>query len=170
MASQTFTNTTIANEYRSTDTWYAGIELEDGTVTLADTVTELLASIMVDYEPEESLDGVEAAFEARTDFAVLQANMRQGLLALIATDQGAFNPDEESEETLTAIFSDRDVFVPRVELWDGKVPLVLVSTEYAPYSEVPRPTGNVEWIDPFTDLTLLTTLEKLGNFTVRFFE
>ena len=167
MASQTITNTTIENSLNESDQWYAALELEDGTVTFADTIAELVGAVIEGYDPEVSEDGIVQAFNDRTDFAVQQANARQGLLALVAADEGEFNPDEESEESLTAIFADRDEFVPVVELWAGKVPLVLIATEYAPYSEIPRPDGNVQWIDPYTDLTLLTSLAALGVLQVR---
>lgn len=168
MAFQTFTNTTIAHELNAGDGWYAALEFEDGTVIFSDTLTEILGELLDGYgEDITSEAGAEQAFNARVDFAVRQANARQGLLALIATDDGDFDPEVESEDTLTAIFSDRDEYIPVVELWDGKVPLVLISTEYEPFTEIPKPTGNVQWVNPATDLTLLSSLAELGAFELR---
>lgn len=170
MAFQTTTNTTIDHELNEGDGWYAALESADGTVIFADSLTEILGQLIDGYVASTSEEGAVQAFNDRVDYAVRQANVRQGMFALMATDDGQFDPDVESEETLTAIFADRDEFVPVVELWAGHVPLVLIETEYAPYTDVPRPAGNVRWVNPATDLTLLRSLAAFGDFELRFFD
>ena len=49
-------------------------------------------------------------------------------------------------------------------VWDGPCRLVLVSTQYAPWSQFETPTGTqVDWIDPITSWTLLRSLSELGR-------
>ena len=78
--------------------------------------------------------------------------------------EGDFDPEVESEAVLTAIFAEKDQAVLDIEEWDHKMPLFLIATDYAPYTKVPAPKGNVLWIDPATELTLLLSLQALGDF------
>jgi len=49
--------------------------------------------------------------------------------------------------------------VDLVDRWDCRIPLILVSTGFEPYSEVPAPVGEIWWIDVIEDSTLLGSLE-----------
>jgi len=72
--------------------------------------------------------------------------------------------------------ADRDVLLgprdrpPAVAAWQAPVPLVLVSAFYQPDGTLPRPQasggGQVLWIDPATDETLLVSLHQAGWVTV----
>jgi hypothetical protein len=42
------------------------------------------------------------------------------------------------------------------------VPLVLMTSDYVPFTERPAPTGNIFWLDPTTELTYLRSLDRLG--------
>lgn len=44
--------------------------------------------------------------------------------------------------------------------WSHLVPLVLVAANYAPFTNAPRPTGNVLRIGPFTESTHLHRVAK----------
>ena len=49
-----------------------------------------------------------------------------------------------------ALFDGRDT-------WTCRIPLILVSTAFAPYSDIPAPDGNVWWLDPIDDISLLAS-------------
>jgi hypothetical protein len=55
---------------------------------------------------------------------------------------------------------------PTVADWRAPVPLVVVSAFYEPDSDLPRPResggGQILWIDPATDETLLVSLHEAG--------
>lgn len=55
---------------------------------------------------------------------------------------------------------------PAPAVWDGPVPLVLVTTFYQPTGRLARPReqdgGQVWWIDPTTPMSLLTSLHTVG--------
>lgn len=78
---------------------------------------------------------------------------------------------DESEESLTALLSDKTVPVEGFESWDHEtVPLVLLATDYDPYvPDRPAPTGNIVWIDPSDETAFLNSLSNLGviNFYVQ---
>jgi hypothetical protein len=72
--------------------------------------------------------------------------------------------------------ADREVLLgprdkpPSVRSWQAPVPLVLVSAFYEPDGTLPRPRaaagGQILWIDPATDQTLLVSLHEAGWITV----
>lgn len=139
--------------------WYAAMEREEGTIVVADTLTDLVAQLIDDYP----LDGGAEALDARVAFASRVAQSRQAALAFVATAESQFDPAVESEEALTALFADRELPVADVEVWGHEVPLVLLNTSYAPYTDVAAPSGNVQWIDPSDEGALLRSLVDLGD-------
>ena len=70
-----------------------------------------------------------------------------------ATDKGTFDPEmlaatPEGETILNALMVERTVPLTEVSEWTFEVPLVLVDTDYAPFTERARPDGRIIWIDP----------------------
>lgn len=138
------------------------ISFNDTTV-FADTRTELTSQLIEGYaEIPDGEAGDEQALLARYRSVVDIANTTQGLVAGQAAESGQFDPATETEDTLTAMFTDKDQKIDEIAEWNHKVPLVLVASGYAPYNSTPRPTGNVLWLDPFTETTYLETLAEIG--------
>lgn len=135
----------------------------DDLVILADTRTEAVGHLIEGYAalPADE-EGDEEALYERYRSAVGIANAHQGALAAAAAEKGTFDPAAENENTLTALFTGRDEKLDEFAEWSHHVPLVLVASGYAPYTNSPRPTGNVLWIDPFTETTYLDTLATAG--------
>jgi hypothetical protein len=75
--------------------------------------------------------------------------------------QIAFDPKNESEDVLT-LFTPRDEKLDEFPEWSYPVPLVLVASGYALYTATARPSGNVLWIDPYTETTYLDGLVGAG--------
>ncbi|MDO5628881.1 MAG: hypothetical protein Q4G43_11230, partial [Mobilicoccus sp.] len=48
--------------------------------------------------------------------------------------------------------------------WVAAVPLVLVTTSYAPHGEHPPIPGRVEWLDPTTPESYLVSLRAVGAY------
>ncbi|QOD05712.1 hypothetical protein [Pseudarthrobacter sp. BIM B-2242] len=138
------------------------ISFNDSTV-FASTRTELTAQLIEGYaEIPEGEAGNEKALLVRYRSAVDIANTTQGLVAGQASESGQFDPATETEDTLTALFTDKDQKIDEIAEWTHKVPLVLVASGYAPYNSTPRPTGNVLWLDPYTETTYLESLAEIG--------
>ena len=118
----------------------------------ADTLEELLALLIEGYS---DLDD-EARLRERIRYAVdvsvpLQAS------AAAEGDVGSC-----TEEQRTVLLGTRDV-PPAVTEWSAPVPLVLVTSYYAPDGPQPRPAeagGDITWLDPLTDESLLTSLHN----------
>ncbi|NVM96068.1 hypothetical protein [Arthrobacter wenxiniae] len=136
---------------------------EDRSV-LADTRTELTAELIEGYaDLPETEEGDTEALYARYGTSVQIANTLQQVLAAQAAEEGTFDPSTQSEDVLTAIFTDRSEKIDEIAEWTNQdVPLVLIATEYAPYGTATKPAGNVLWIDPFTETTFLQTLSDIG--------
>ncbi len=127
--------------------------------TFSESTTDLVEVVLPGYT---ALDD-DAAMLARWECAAATATELQQLLAA-AND---LDPATESEDTLTAIFTDRANPLPDGSLdgageWTHPVPLVLLATDYAPFTEVPAPHGNVQFLDSSTEGAFLRTLSALG--------
>lgn len=142
--------------------WPFAMTTDEHTV-FADSATELVGHLIDGYDQiDDSDEGHDQALSARAGAAAGIAAQMQAVIAASLTEQRKFDPQAESEETLTAIFSDRETFVADFGSWDHEVPLILVRTGYAPYTDRPAPSGNIGWIDPATETTLLRSLDALG--------
>lgn len=129
---------------------------------MGDSRTDIVAGIIDGYgDIPDTEEGHLEALVARYEFAVVTADIHQQIIAAEKLNSGEFDHTVEDEGTLTSILSSRRERLPEMASWDHTVPLVLVGTDYAPYTTLPRPSGNVLWIDPFNETTLLETLESL---------
>lgn len=105
----------------------------------------------------------DAALMLRWQYAVTIAGDVQARLCAAGVTDGSFDPSDESEHTLTVLFHDRTIVLEDLDAWDRPdVPLVLVTTDYHPYTERPPVAGNVRWVDPSTVTALVSSLVRLG--------
>lgn len=150
--------------------------------TWADTRTELIGALIEGYDtlPDDPT-GYERGFVARYTQAVAVATDAQTSVLLDAGEKGHFDPDAltrtpEGEERIQALFGERTVaYDPTgtaldshrdetgTPVWDFDVPLVLVATDYAPYTGLPAPTGRVLYVDPSTETSYLDSLQSLNR-------
>ena len=134
----------------------------DGTVE-SDTLTALVAALVgngyADLPP--SSNGDEQALLARWQQSVTTANQVQAVLTGSAVQAGTIDVAKAGEEVLTPLFADR-LHPVELDEWTVPVPLVLICTDYAPFTDNTPPTGNICWINPHTERTYLDTLASLG--------
>lgn len=128
----------------------------------ADTLTELTAALIAGYSDDET-----AALLQRHAAAVGLVNARQADLAVAAVEAGE-RIDQIGEEHLTALFASRDEVV---EVPEGKweletVPLLLMATDYEPYTDRVKPIGNVQFVDPANERSFLGSLSDVGALTL----
>ncbi|WP_251151268.1 hypothetical protein [Cellulosimicrobium sp. Marseille-Q4280] len=128
----------------------------------ADSLTELVAALIAGYSDDET-----AALLQRHSAAVGLVNARQADLAVEAAEAGEAI-DAFTEEQLTALFASRDEIV---DVPDGKwesetIPLLLMATDYEPYTDRVKPVGNVKFVDPANERTFLGTLSDVGALTL----
>jgi hypothetical protein len=119
----------------------------------ADTPVELLDFLVHGYA--ELTSPVERT-QARIRYAVdTQVVIQADLIA--NGDLDSCSPDER------AILLGSRAEPPAISEWSAPIPLVLVSSFYAPIGPAPRPEGDdIWWIDPSTEMALLETLHAIG--------
>lgn len=173
---------TIEHPERHDGGMWPFVMIHGDQATWADSRTELVGALIEGYEElGDNPAGYEAAFEARYTQAVALATSVQTSVLLDAAEAGTFDPADlvatpAGEEQLQAFFVERTVpFDPRgtalagnvddsgAPVWDHEVPLVLIATDYAPFTDRPLPTGRVVMIDPSNEKTYLDCLHALSR-------
>jgi len=126
----------------------------------ADTHAELTALLIAGYD---QLAGDEERLAARLRHA---ADVQVPIQAQLAAEGDLAGCGEEDRAVLLA---PRDT-PPAVAEWRAPVPLALVTSFYAPHAARPRPQasapGQIAWIDPSTDESLLRSLHDAGWVTL----
>lgn len=134
----------------------------DGQVTVSDSLTGLVTVIIPDYPSlNTDPDAVADATLARVDHLTMVAAGVQDAILQTAAENGTFDPFECDDETLTALMCDRRVAYTGGD-WTGDVPLVLLATDYQPYTPLKAPTGNTILLDGATEEAFLTSLASVG--------
>lgn len=145
-------------------------DLPDGSPesdVFADSATDLVAALITGYDAFPLTEqGDEDALIARYEHALMVAATAQGALVQDAIVGERFSIDTASEDVLTALFQDR--LIPFEErTWDQPVALVLIATDYAPFTSRPRPEGLVIWLDPSVETAYLRSLDTIGMIDYR---
>lgn len=78
-------------------------------------------------------------------------------LSLAVAGGSADGDGDEDDDGAAGAAPDRPA--PR---WEGAIRLVCLTTAYAPYGELPRPQGRVDWIDPVDETAYLVSLRRAG--------
>lgn len=124
----------------------------------ADRNDELLAAVIGPEYLEES--DPEVLFLMRLEQAIVIATAVQESIVAAAVQH--HDLDETTEEDVwTALLAERETVDPGVR-WEHRVPLVLVTSLFAPYAERDQPIGHIAWVDPTDDVTMLESLQGLG--------
>lgn len=125
----------------------------------ADDFTSLVGELIDGYADRTD----EERARARTELAVRMQVISQAQLN-VEMPLDACTPEQES-----VLMGTRDT-PPVVESWAAPVPLVLVTTFYVPHTDTPQPVqeppGQILWIDPTDDRSLLVSLHRLGAIVV----
>ena len=121
----------------------------------ADTLEPLVAELIDGYW--------QAPAGERPELRVSYAVRMQ--VRLQAERNVAYGLDGCTDEQRQVLLADRRT-APVVPLWQAPVPLVLVAAFYQPAGERPRPVavppGEIVWLDPATEESLLRSLHRAG--------
>ncbi|TFB67203.1 hypothetical protein E3N86_00060 [Cryobacterium sp. Hz7] len=132
-----------------------------GTLLLAADYDFMLAALYPDrYTPE-----LTVSRKAQLEAIALRAAVDVSGFGLLArADEGQFNPDEESETTLTALFADRREAAPAVA-WDWepgeRLPLILTSVAVAATGRTDPVSAGVIIVDSGSARRLIHSLAEL---------
>ena len=142
--------------------------LHDGSTVYADTAAEVLSELLPGYQ---ELDA-QARRRTRIRHAQQVAGLVQRLQLEQAIAQGEFDQSDPGQAALADILTtDKSVSLGlelpdapgRAADWLPQLPLVLVTTNYAPHTRYPRVGGNVVWIDPADEVGYLASLHRTGS-------
>lgn len=135
----------------------------NGEITFAETRTELVGHIIDGYDQlPQNEEGHDNALWLRYRAAVQFAGAVQAVVAAAESEAGNFEASLISETDRTAMFGDKGEKPDDIKNWAHKVPLVLISTDYAPYTSTQAPEGNILWINPHNETVFLNSLHEIG--------
>jgi hypothetical protein len=146
--------------------WPFALMAGNNTV-FADSLSELVGFVIPDYaDIPLTEEGAVDAFFARVDAGAAFVAIAQGTMLAALNDEGVFVPENESEDVLTALLGARGTgLIDGLDfdgVWEHAIPLLLLSTDYAPFSDVAPITGNVQYFDPSDERVFVDSLAQLG--------
>lgn len=136
----------------------------------ADTLTELCGALIEGYDPDaitqrlvdEDIPDDQLMTLVTGELDELRIVHSVGVQVRLQAEINAETPiDPLPQDQLQLLRSDR-VTQPAIDHWDSDVPLVLSAHDYQPDGDLPRPTGDIIWLDPRDESTYLSTLEAAG--------
>jgi hypothetical protein len=136
----------------------------------ADTLTELCGALIEGYDPDaitqrlvdEDIPDAQLEPLVTGELDELRIVHSVGVQVRLQAEINAQAPiDQLPPDKLQLLRSDR-VTQPAIDHWDSDVPLVLSAHDYQPDGDLPRPTGDIIWLDPRDESTYLSTLEAAG--------
>jgi hypothetical protein len=151
--------------------WLYAVLDSSGALSLSDSASELVGMAIPGYTDHgQGEAGHDEALGMRYDFLVELARRTQQSIVDQAVKNGELDLGALSDDKATALFSDRTR--PFAGLtgangewtfqWDLAAPLVLIATDYQPYTGRAAPTGRIVWLDPSTEVSFLRALDTLG--------
>lgn len=143
-------------------TQFALLTIPDGTMIEADTRTAIVDEIIPGHGALAAGD-IEAALILREEHLADIAHRAQAIVMAALTETGPTAIRSLGEDALTAIYHDRSSQTVEIEAWNSDIPLFLLASAYAPYTQTPRPTGEqVVFLDPLNEATFLDSLVAAG--------
>ena len=140
----------------------------------ANTLTELCTALIEEYDPDAiaARPGDRHLVAAHRDSHTDRELDRLRILYAVKVQiwlQGLINSRADLDR-LTAhqrsVLRGQRTTQPAISQWHTSVPLVLSAHEYPPHGPLAKPDGNIIWINPRDEQTLLTTLEtKRAGYT-----
>lgn len=129
-----------------------------GELITADHCVDIIAALPGIDDNYQTL-GAEEALLARQAHAISVATVLQARAAAQAED---WDQTQADEDELTAILGNRLHPIQLDGPWEHPVTLILLAGDYAPYTELAPPAGNVELLDVASERGYLNQLASLG--------
>lgn len=146
---------------------YPYIMVGDDSLIFAEGFGDLVAVLFDDEDYEEA--SVESKLELRHDLAVAIATQAQGGVVSYLTDEGTLSPESLSEPEINLIFNSKDEPFGIDGEWSAKdttgtaIPVILVSTHYAPFTDFDQVVGEgVKYLDPTDEEAFIRSLSDIG--------
>ena len=136
----------------------------------ANTLTELCTALIEEYDPEaiaaQQHDQHQTAAQRGSHTNRALDRLRILYTIKVQTWLQALINSEADLDQLTphqrSVLRGQRTTQPAINQWHASVPLVLSAHEYQPHGPLATPAGNIIWINPRDEQTLLTTLTQTG--------
>lgn len=147
--------------------WPRVLTLPDGSTVHADTPSELLDELIPGYLDRDE----NARAAARDELAIRMATAAQEAQIRAAVAGGRLDPASPDGAALAAVLRADKAQSMLLEIedapgeqapWLPETTLLLVASGYAPHTDYPRIAGNVAYLDPADDESLLDSLGATG--------
>lgn len=139
--------------------WPFAFATVSGDVILADTVTEIVAELLDDYDPDDAASALTRRFDALAHTAT---NLQAVTFAAAREERDADDAGLDVDQ-LNAVLADKRFPPDWTGPWTGAIPLYLVATHFEPYTTVQAPTGDqVLLLDPYSERSFLDALCAAG--------
>jgi hypothetical protein len=131
-------------------------------ITGANTVAELLAVLIPGYGdlPDDDAGNDDALWRRYESAIATAGELQETLLAAVA-ENGDFHARTAGEEVLTALLAAKSTPYTG-PAWRQTVPLVLIDTDYQPFTARPRPDGRIIYLRPAQEHDYLASLTEAG--------
>lgn len=140
--------------------------LSHESAIFAATATDLIGALLPGYADLVAAGDDAGLLELRVDAVTDLAALAQD--AALAEAQAQLlddDPDDPHlpEDVLTVLLTAKDGEVVELDEWPLPLPLYLLTTQYAPYTDTPAPKGEaVVLLDPVSETRFLHALMALG--------
>ena len=136
----------------------------------AETLTELCSALIEGYDPEaitqrlvdEDVPDTQLETLVTGELDELRIVHAVGVQVRLQAAINAHAPIDQLPPDQRQLLRNDRVTQPSIDHWDSEIPLVLSAHDYQPDGDMPRPTGEIIWLDPRDESTYLSTLEAAG--------
>lgn len=135
----------------------AGADVE---TIISNTLTGIVEAIISGYaDLPEPQGGYDAHLDSRIGaLAGLASALQAGILA--SMQEGGL---DLTDDQLTALLHPKDGDVLEFEAWDSPIPLMLLATNYIPFSDIVPPEGDsIVWLNPHNEKLFMDSVVQLG--------
>lgn len=137
---------------------YRLLDLQSGETTSGETITEIVDALLPVHGSIPDGEGQAAAQLEVREYTLAQ--IAQSAQATVCASADISSLDEDA---LTILFHDRHSEVPSFAEWASDLPLFLMASGYAPYTDRPRPSGDtIVFLDSHTERSFIDSLQPAG--------
>lgn len=138
-------------------TWEYALTLPTGRTYLGNRPDDMVAAMIPGYAAIPADDrGDDKALEQRA------LSLETWAAVIQAVECSGARLEEMTEDEVNALMSGIST-KPTITSWEQDVPLFMLATWFAPYTDTPVPSGRVVLLDPVSDVTYLQSIAALGG-------
>lgn len=140
------------------------LTIPDGAQLEGATRSEIVDQIIAGHGELAATDeGIATGLGLRENHLAHVAQHAQAIVMASLTEANAVGSSSLDDDALTAIYHDRTTEVIDLEAWHSDIPLFLMASAYAPFTDLPRPKGEaIVFLDALNEATFLDSLVAAG--------